>query len=853
MEETKSTRQQRDAGNSGARAATHEDHASCWVGSTTSLKTTTLLDISNSKDPPQALMLTLLAATEAKSLVLSSQQVQGLASQLQAHWDTPAATTPARAAAGSKKTRHSMPAPGNLVPYDHGTGMPQAPGSTRPGRPPRAAPASSSIRRCQASSKPCLSAVTVKGCTSFEQAAAVAQLLDVLPSPQCLQRLELCDTTHTDAQHQATLSDGPEKQRQQQQREAALSDGPKQQHQQQQREATLGDDSKQHQQQQQPEVKLEAVEHELGLHHEQQPLTTEGPQAGPDPSWLNLQVFCDLEPNRPTAAAVAAAGGSPGVKSPRLGDMWESAHQLPSPQPLVNDALMLKWSTPLRRLKFNGGPACKRLPISLGAGAAPSPPRRVRRRNSMPATRDTSPTPSPEPAPAPAAAYASPAYASKPWAGRGLQVAVRFDTRNMGYTGRTYTQNNGEEIPLYEFRHNHPWDLHQQHQLSSLWPLLGAAAAGLQEVCLEGACLEELPVLCKAPHPALTSLALRHCCPGISTSLPAALGALTGLQAFEASSCQLRELPGEVGLLTHLRRLCLADNHLQHLPATVLGLTSLQHLDLRNNCLEALPEGFAYMASLQELLLSARPEGTLPALPHNLWMLSGLKRLELRGGDLGEVPECVLWLTGLEELDIRSNALKALPPRFYQLRKLQKLDASHNQLACLPEQCSVMVALRHLELSNNAFETLPAPVNALTRLTYLGMGSNSIACLPRGLGRELGPLKVLRLYSNQLKGLPESLGLLSHLQELHIAHNHVACLPDSLSQLRHLRGLYAQHNQLRGLPVGFGALSALQELDLGRNYITELPAELAPLTGLQLCCLVGEGRPGSSNIKAEGK
>ena len=76
------------------------------------------------------------------------------------------------------------------------------------------------------------------------------------------------------------------------------------------------------------------------------------------------------------------------------------------------------------------------------------------------------------------------------------------------------------------------------------------------------------------------------------TSLPSAIGALTGLKRLELGSNAITSLPTEIGALTALTLLALSVNQITALPSEITALTNLDDLYLQFNQLTAVPTEF---------------------------------------------------------------------------------------------------------------------------------------------------------------------------------------------------------------------------------------------------------------------
>ncbi len=82
----------------------------------------------------------------------------------------------------------------------------------------------------------------------------------------------------------------------------------------------------------------------------------------------------------------------------------------------------------------------------------------------------------------------------------------------------------------------------------------------------------------------------------------------------------------------------------------------------------------------------------LMRLPEELFLLKGLRSLNLSCNRLVHLPENMGNLTSLQHLDLSHNRLATVPRELGKLKYLRRLDLSHNRLSTLPLE---FVGLRH--------------------------------------------------------------------------------------------------------------------------------------------------------------
>ncbi|KAM4554460.1 p53-induced death domain-containing protein 1 [Fundulus diaphanus] len=205
---------------------------------------------------------------------------------------------------------------------------------------------------------------------------------------------------------------------------------------------------------------------------------------------------------------------------------------------------------------------------------------------------------------------------------------------------------------------------------------------------------------------------------------------LRGLQYLRLGSEDEAGLGAALDVLPHLTGLrslairgrCLCDPRgdplpglLTTLPDSVSALSQLQHLDLSFNRLTCVPPCLLRLPALSTLLLC---HNRVSALPPDLGRLSSLTYLSLMGNQLLSVPPSVGRLKALQRLDVSRNALQQLPDEIGSLGQLVRLELSNNKLKRLPESMGSLLSLRELVVYGNDLRVIP---NCLNKLPLLKM------------------------------------------------------------------------------------------------------------------------------------
>ena len=226
---------------------------------------------------------------------------------------------------------------------------------------------------------------------------------------------------------------------------------------------------------------------------------------------------------------------------------------------------------------------------------------------------------------------------------------------------------------------------------------------------------------------------------GLTGTLPAELGQLTGLVNFDLSENTLRgPIPTSFGDLTNLRSLTIEYNQLDGaIPAELAQLTQLTNLSLTGNRLTgAVP---AWLGNLTRLTGLDLAENRLTGgIPVELGRLSALGYLSLGGNNLsGAVPTQLGGLTSLQVLYLDGNDLTGgIPAELGKLTGLEVLSLGGNELTGgIPSVLGSLSKLEELSLRNNSLTGgIPAALGSLSNLEYLYLAGNTLTgCIPAGL------------------------------------------------------------------------------------------------------------------------
>jgi Leucine-rich repeat (LRR) protein len=144
---------------------------------------------------------------------------------------------------------------------------------------------------------------------------------------------------------------------------------------------------------------------------------------------------------------------------------------------------------------------------------------------------------------------------------------------------------------------------------------------------------------------------------------------------------------------------------------------------------DSLDNGKTY-TSLQEALKD----------PQNVYRL---KLIKLDNRD--SLPEELFSLTELRELTVKGCKLCVLNQNIDKLAKLESLNLDKNKLVRLPETIGNLQKLKFLCVSRNLMETFPESISKMTGLTYIDAWDNPLYILPESIKSLQKTLKTLDL------------------------------------------------------------------------------------------------------------
>ena len=109
------------------------------------------------------------------------------------------------------------------------------------------------------------------------------------------------------------------------------------------------------------------------------------------------------------------------------------------------------------------------------------------------------------------------------------------------------------------------------------------------------------------------------------------------------------------------------------------------------------------------------------------------------------LPEELFQLTELRELTVKGCKLCRLNQNIGKLTHLQYLNLDHNKLLRLPETIGNLTDLRTLVISRNILEELPESIGSLHQLATIDAWGNPLYVLPHSIGELRKTLRVLDL------------------------------------------------------------------------------------------------------------
>ena len=109
------------------------------------------------------------------------------------------------------------------------------------------------------------------------------------------------------------------------------------------------------------------------------------------------------------------------------------------------------------------------------------------------------------------------------------------------------------------------------------------------------------------------------------------------------------------------------------------------------------------------------------------------------------LPEELFTLTELRELTVKGCKLCVLNQNIEKLTKLESLNLDKNKLVRLPESIGNLQKMKFLCISRNLMETLPESISKMNELTYIDAWDNPLYILPESIKSLQKTLKTLDL------------------------------------------------------------------------------------------------------------
>lgn len=162
----------------------------------------------------------------------------------------------------------------------------------------------------------------------------------------------------------------------------------------------------------------------------------------------------------------------------------------------------------------------------------------------------------------------------------------------------------------------------------------------------------------------------------------------------------------------------------------ILSVFITSVLGQKTNILYAADDDGKVYTSIAEALQSEKP-------------VYRLKITKLANRD--SLPEELFQLTELRELTVKGRKLCRLNQNIDKLVHLQYLNLDHNQLLRLPETLGNLADLRTLVVSRNILEELPESIGNLHQLATIDAWGNPLYALPHSINNISNTLKTLDL------------------------------------------------------------------------------------------------------------
>jgi internalin A len=262
----------------------------------------------------------------------------------------------------------------------------------------------------------------------------------------------------------------------------------------------------------------------------------------------------------------------------------------------------------------------------------------------------------------------------------------------------------------------------------------------------------------------------------------------------------------------------------------------------------------------------------------------GQKLLDLSWSHLNEIPDELFELTHLEGLYLRGNNIRYVPERLRELPNLRRIELGENPIRSVPDLpglaldweaylwCRPVITKANVvglnvvtgQSHDSATDGLPVDLleqlRALPSLRMLSLGPNRvlprserpdatppIASVVKGLG-ELTGVEELTLFGFRLHEVPTGLRQLKKLHFLSISAAGLLSIPDWIGELKELEYLWLSENKLKTLPETLSKLR-LHTFEISGNVFEEIPDIVFRMSSLVQ--LAVSDNPGIREISAQ--
>lgn len=178
-------------------------------------------------------------------------------------------------------------------------------------------------------------------------------------------------------------------------------------------------------------------------------------------------------------------------------------------------------------------------------------------------------------------------------------------------------------------------------------------------------------------------------------------------------------------------------------------------------------------------------------------------------------------------LYLSNRNLTQIPFDVFLITGLKRLNLSHNKLSEIPSEIGRIRYLTFLDVSNNQIENISEKIGTLMNLTELNLSQNMLVHFPNQY-RKFTLIKKLNLSYNHFEEFPEIIFHMHELTDLIFHHNFLKEILDPITELSHLVHCDLSFNLLKDIPVGLFSLPKLQSLNLDANFLSQssIPPEI---------------------------